>query len=99
MPQPPPGATSRGRRFRAIPASRGFCRSWALITRSKMSFIDRQTALELSNPPKTVLSGETMKIDKSQQVQLEELTQRGASRRDVLRALAAGGVMSLTGAG
>jgi len=40
-----------------------------------------------------------MKIDKSQQVQLEELTQRGASRRDVLRALAAGGVMSLTGAG
>ncbi|OUL76747.1 ABC transporter substrate-binding protein [Paraburkholderia hospita] len=40
-----------------------------------------------------------MKIDKSHQVQLEELTQRGASRRDVLRALAAGGVMSLTGAG
>ena len=40
-----------------------------------------------------------MKIDKSPQVQLEELTLRGASRRDVLRALAAGGVMSLTGAG
>ncbi|MBN3759582.1 ABC transporter substrate-binding protein [Burkholderia sp. Ac-20365] len=32
-------------------------------------------------------------------IRLEELTRRGASRRDVLRALAAGGMMSLTGAG
>ncbi|SDR61957.1 peptide/nickel transport system substrate-binding protein [Paraburkholderia tuberum] len=38
-------------------------------------------------------------MDKSPEVQLEELTRRGASRRDVLRALAAGGLMSLTGAG
>ena len=30
---------------------------------------------------------------------LERLTKQGASRRDVLRALAAGGVMSITGAG
>ncbi|MGH8782988.1 ABC transporter substrate-binding protein [Paraburkholderia sp.] len=32
-------------------------------------------------------------------IRLEALTRRGASRRDVLRALAAGGLMSLTGAG
>jgi peptide/nickel transport system substrate-binding protein len=32
-------------------------------------------------------------------IRLEELTRRGASRRDVLRALAAGGLMSITGAG
>src|SRR3954452_25041005 len=74
------------------------------ISRSKMPFIDTQTDTQTDSVravdfPKTVLSGETMKIDKSQQVQIEELTRRGASRRDVLRALAAGGVMSLTGAG
>jgi len=32
-------------------------------------------------------------------IRLEELTRRGASRREVLRAMAAGGLMSLTGAG
>lgn len=46
-----------------------------------------------------------MSIDKSPEavaqagIRLEELTRRGASRRDVLRAMAAGGLMSLTGAG
>jgi peptide/nickel transport system substrate-binding protein len=46
-----------------------------------------------------------MSIDKSPEavahagLRLEELTRRGASRRDVLRAMAAGGLMSLTGAG
>jgi peptide/nickel transport system substrate-binding protein len=32
-------------------------------------------------------------------IRLDELTRRGASRRDVLRAMAAGGLMSVTGAG
>jgi len=46
-----------------------------------------------------------MSIDKSPEavahagIRLEELTRRGASRREVLRAMAAGGLMSLTGAG
>jgi len=46
-----------------------------------------------------------MKIDKTPEavasagVRLEELTRRGASRREVLRAMAAGGLMSVTGAG
>ncbi|EUC19490.1 UNVERIFIED_ORG: peptide/nickel transport system substrate-binding protein [Burkholderia sp. CF145] len=46
-----------------------------------------------------------MSIDKSPEavahagIRLEELTRRGASRREVLRAMAAGGLMSLSGAG
>jgi len=46
-----------------------------------------------------------MKIDQTPEavasagVRLEELTRRGASRREVLRAMAAGGLMSVTGAG
>lgn len=32
-------------------------------------------------------------------IRLEELTQRGAARRDILRAMMAGGMMSMTGAG
>lgn len=46
-----------------------------------------------------------MSIDKSLEdiahpgVRLEELTKRGATRRDLLRAMAAGGMMSMTGAG
>jgi peptide/nickel transport system substrate-binding protein len=46
-----------------------------------------------------------MSIDKSPEavahagIRLEELTRRGASRREVLRAMAADGLMSLTGAG
>jgi len=46
-----------------------------------------------------------MSIDKSPEevagngIRLEELTQRGAARRDILRAMMAGGMMSMTGAG
>ena len=46
-----------------------------------------------------------MSIDRSHEhladpgVRLDELTQRGATRRDLLRAMVAGGMMSMTGAG
>ena len=68
--------------------------------------LSRQTAFEHHEPTKNRSiaekyhdQGKSMKHVADAGLRLEELTQRGASRRDILRAMAAGGMMSVTGAG
>src|SRR3954467_1629124 len=113
MPKRTRGANSTGPPFRGIRASRGFCRSSARTTRSKTSFIEarKQKKQRVSRVARAadqispLYAEKFMSIDQSPEVtghaghRLEELTRRGASRRNVLRAMAASGLLSITGAG